>query len=76
VPFAAVGAEDSFDIVLDGDEVIKLPFGIGESSRARMQNMPKARAEDTRVTEVGQCRLTVSGPVLNGPMFSALEAKV
>ena len=39
--------------LLDGDDIVKLPFGIGESSRRRMQNMPAARAEDTRVTEDG-----------------------
>ena len=39
--------------MLDGDDIVKLPFGIGESSRQRMQAMPAARAEDTRVTEDG-----------------------
>ena len=45
VPFAAVGAEDSFDIVQDADDLLKNPI-FGESVRERANKMPKARASD------------------------------
>ena len=44
VPFAAVGAEDSFDIVQDADDLLNGVFG--ESVRERANKMPKARVND------------------------------
>jgi pimeloyl-ACP methyl ester carboxylesterase len=35
VPFAAVGAEDGFDVVADADDVKAIPFGVGEALLAR-----------------------------------------
>jgi len=43
VPFAAIGAEDSMELVLDGPELERLPF-IGDSVRERASRMPFARA--------------------------------
>jgi 1-acyl-sn-glycerol-3-phosphate acyltransferase len=50
VPFAAVGAEDSIDIVADSRDLMNSPL-VGNSVRERSQNVPKARAVDTRVTD-------------------------
>ena len=44
VPFAAIGAEDSFDIVQDADDLLNGVFG--ESVRERANKMPKARVND------------------------------
>ena len=54
VPFAAVGAEDGFEVVADADDVKNLPFGVGDALLARARDVPSARAVDTRVTEDGQ----------------------
>lgn len=50
VPFAAVGAEDSIDIVADATDLLNAPLGIGDSVRERSQKVPTARSVDTRVT--------------------------
>merc|ERR1719487_3095292 len=44
VPFAAVGAEDGAEIVLDNSEVVNLPFGLGESAAKQAARAPKIRA--------------------------------
>lgn len=49
VPFAAIGAEDSIDIVADANDLMNNPI-VGDSVRKRSQSVPKARAVDTRVT--------------------------
>jgi hypothetical protein len=56
VPFAAVGAEDSVDILLDSEELKKLPF-LGDRVRSGQGSMPKARrgaAADNYVKEFGE----------------------
>uniref|UniRef100_A0A7R9Y7X2 Serine aminopeptidase S33 domain-containing protein n=1 Tax=Prasinoderma coloniale TaxID=156133 RepID=A0A7R9Y7X2_9VIRI len=44
VPFAAVGVEDSMEIVLDSEDQLSLPLGLGERNAARAEAMPMARA--------------------------------
>ena len=84
VPFSAVGAEDSFSIVADSDDILKLPF-VGDFARELGSGVPRARNVDSRVTEdgeeeesfvsplVGQCKLTVSKIMMKAPLVSALE---
>lgn len=50
VPFAAVGAEDSFDIVADARDLLNNPL-FGANVRERATKMPRARAVDTRFTD-------------------------
>jgi pimeloyl-ACP methyl ester carboxylesterase/1-acyl-sn-glycerol-3-phosphate acyltransferase len=44
VPFGAVGMADSAEMLLDGDEIIKLPFGLGAKAQEQSRRMPQARA--------------------------------
>jgi pimeloyl-ACP methyl ester carboxylesterase/1-acyl-sn-glycerol-3-phosphate acyltransferase len=64
VPFAAVGAEDGFDVVADADDVSKLPFGVGDALMARARDVPSARAVDTRVTRDGQAEEAFVQPLI------------
>jgi len=64
VPFAAVGAEDGFDVVADADDVKALPFGVGEALLARARDVPSARAVDTRVTQDGQSEEAFVQPLI------------
>jgi len=50
VPFAAIGAEDSLDIVADANDLLNSPV-VGNSVRERASSVPRARAIDTRVTD-------------------------
>ena len=50
VPFAAVGAEDSFDIVMDAEDMLSNPI-LGDRVKAQMEKVPKARQFDSRETE-------------------------
>jgi len=50
VPFAAVGAEDSFEIVADARDLLNNPL-LGANVRERATKMPRARAVDTRFTD-------------------------
>jgi hypothetical protein len=43
VPFAAVGAEDGFNIVADADALLSVPL-LGDALRARAAAVPAARA--------------------------------
>lgn len=52
VPFAAVGAEDAFDILADADAMLATPL-LGDALRRRAESMPSARAVDTRATADG-----------------------
>jgi pimeloyl-ACP methyl ester carboxylesterase len=52
VPFAAIGADDSVQIVADAGDVLATPF-LGDLMRERARQMPAARAVDTRATEEG-----------------------
>ena len=52
VPFAAIGADDSVQIVADAGDVLATPF-LGDMMRERARQMPAARAVDTRATEEG-----------------------
>lgn len=49
VPFAAIGAEDSLEIVADANDLLTSPV-VGTSVRERASSVPSARAIDTRVT--------------------------
>eukprot|EP01035_Chromulina_nebulosa_P020813 gene20813-26981_t len=42
VPFASIGTADSVDIILDSDEMMKLPF-IGQRLKLLQKNLPQAR---------------------------------
>ena len=64
VPFAAVGAEDGFDVVADADDVSRLPFGVGDALMARARDVPSARAVDTRVTRDGQSEEAFVQPLI------------
>ena len=64
VPFAAVGAEDGFDVVADADDVKAIPFGVGEALLARARDVPSARAVDTRVTQDGQSEEAFVQPLI------------
>ena len=64
VPFAAVGAEDGFEVVADADDVKNLPFGVGDALLARARDVPSARAVDTRVTEDGQAEEAFVQPLV------------
>jgi len=50
VPFAAIGAEDSFDIVMDAEDMLSNPI-LGDRVKAQMEKVPKARQFDSRETE-------------------------
>ena len=52
VPFAAIGTDDSVQIVADAGDVLATPF-LGDLLRERARQMPAARAVDTRATEEG-----------------------
>lgn len=43
IPFAAVGGDEIFEILLDSKEVLDLPI-IGDSVRERIKNLPNARS--------------------------------
>ena len=64
VPFAAVGAEDGFEVVADADDVKNLPFGVGDALLARAREVPSARAVDTRVTQDGQAEEAFVQPLI------------
>jgi hypothetical protein len=63
IPFAAVGAEDAFDIVADADELLAAPL-LGDALRARAARVPSARAVDTRTTEQGQAEEVFLPPLV------------
>ncbi len=50
VPFAAIGAEDSFDIVMDAEDLLTNPI-LGNRVKMQMEKVPKARQFDSRETE-------------------------
>ena len=52
VPFAAVGAEDSFSYVADAQELLATPI-LGDLLRQRAADVPAARRVDTRATQDG-----------------------
>lgn len=65
VPFAAVGAEDSIDVIADANDLMSAPLGIGESVRERSRKVPNARLVDTRVTaESGEEELFIQPVVV------------
>lgn len=64
VPFAAVGAEDGFDVVADADDVAGLPFGLGDGIIENSRKIPSARQVDTRVTEDGQLEEAFVQPLI------------
>ena len=64
VPFAAVGAEDGIEIVADADDIVNLPFGLGQAAAERSREVPAARAVDTRVTEDGGAEETFVQPLV------------
>lgn len=65
VPFAAVGAEDSIDVVADANDLMSAPLGVGAWVRERSQKVPNARVVDTRVTvESGEEELFIQPVVV------------
>ncbi|CAM9671076.1 unnamed protein product [Ascophyllum nodosum] len=52
VPFSAVGIADSLEMVLDGDELLRVPF-IGDSLRRRSEGLPAARGVTSKEQFVG-----------------------
>jgi len=56
VPFAAVGAEDGFQILADAEALLRLPL-LGDALRARAADVPAARAVDPREQEGGVSEL-------------------
>jgi pimeloyl-ACP methyl ester carboxylesterase len=63
VPFSAIGAEDSFDIVMDAEEMLSNPL-LGERVRTQMEKVPSARKFDTRETDDDMKPETFIQPIL------------
>jgi pimeloyl-ACP methyl ester carboxylesterase/1-acyl-sn-glycerol-3-phosphate acyltransferase len=54
VPISAIGAADSANILLDGPEVLNLPFGLGERAKNSTQNVISARFDQSNSDELFQ----------------------
>lgn len=46
IPLSAVGAADSFNILIDAPDLLRLPFGLGERLTNYSRNIVSARADD------------------------------
>lgn len=44
VPFAAIGIADSVDIIFDSNDIMSMPFGLGDRARNISAKIPQARA--------------------------------
>jgi hypothetical protein len=44
IPVAAVGADDSFELLADTDEMLRLPAGLGEALRRAAEGLPQGRS--------------------------------
>mmetsp|Transcript_42564 Transcript_42564/g.120764 ORF Transcript_42564/g.120764 Transcript_42564/m.120764 type:complete len:837 (+) Transcript_42564:115-2625(+) len=49
VPFSAIGASDSFQMLLDPEEMLRLPLGLGERIRRQADKMPTVREYEKMV---------------------------
>mmetsp|Transcript_3776 Transcript_3776/g.5834 ORF Transcript_3776/g.5834 Transcript_3776/m.5834 type:complete len:725 (-) Transcript_3776:374-2548(-) len=54
VPISALGAADSVNILIDGPEILKLPFGIGERAANSSANIVSARFNQNNTDELFQ----------------------
>ncbi len=63
VPLAAIGAADSAEIVLDADELLRLPFGIGDSLGNFSSSTISARFDARNEDELFIPPLTLPKPI-------------
>ena len=50
VPFSAIGIADSFNIIADKNDILDLPFGLGDRAKAFADSLPQARYDSTYAT--------------------------
>jgi hypothetical protein len=57
IPVAAVGADDSFELLADSDELFKMPGGLGEAVRRAAGGVPFGRAGEQFVSPIAMPQL-------------------